>query len=142
MGLNNRIVGWNVCPFTIVYRSDIRTVYRGIYRGEIFWWKELIDVVTFRMGEFFGFFRRNGDKTAFKRRDGVRSVCARLVELFASKNEVSSEIFFAHDGVLSEFFRRPLEENFSFKKEVGSVGDREGFGGIMVGNEYADVFFF
>ncbi len=63
-------------------------------------------------------------------------------KLFAAEFEVAAEVFFAHGGVLREFFGRALEEDSPFEKEVGAVGDVEGLGGVVVGDEDADVFLF
>lgn len=58
------------------------------------------------------------------------------------EDEVAAEVFFADHRVFGEFFGCALEQDFTFEEEVGTVGDGERFGGVVVGDEDADVFLF
>ena len=53
--------------------------------------------------------------------------------------EVATEVVLADDGVSSQFFRCSVEEDFSLKEEVSSVGNHECLVHVMVGDEDADV---
>ena len=63
------------------------------------------------------------------------------VEFFAVEHEVSAEIFFADNRIFSQLLRSTLEQDLSFKKQVGSVGDTQCFLRVMVCDENADIFF-
>ena len=63
-----------------------------------------------------------------------------MVELLAMEDEVAPQIFFPHHGIGGQLFGGPLEKNLSLEEQVGTIGNTQCFGGIVVGNENADVF--
>ena len=73
-------------------------------------------------------------------------LCGRLFALLSEELEVLlaqlegvGEVFVTHDLIFRKFFRCTLEEDATFEKEVGTVGDTECFLHIVVGDEHADV---
>ena len=57
-----------------------------------------------------------------------------LIEFFAAEDEVAAEVFFTHHGIVRQFFAGALEKDFALEKQVGTVGDTECFGCIVVGD--------
>ena len=64
-----------------------------------------------------------------------------LIEFFAAEDEVAAEVFFTHHGIVRQFFAGALEKDFALEKQVGTVGDTECLGRIVVGNQNADILF-
>lgn len=58
------------------------------------------------------------------------------LEILSSQYETVAQVFLADNLVFSQFFRGSLEERiFSFKQQVGTVGDAQGFLHVMVCNQ-------
>ena len=64
------------------------------------------------------------------------------VELFSAEHEISSEVFLADYLVFCQLFACALEQDFALEQKVCTVGNREGLGSIVVGDEDADVLLF
>lgn len=65
-----------------------------------------------------------------------------FIEMFATELEVTSEIFFTHHRIGSQFLACALIEYFTLKQQIGAVGDTESLVGVMVGDENAYVLSF
>ena len=61
------------------------------------------------------------------------------IKFLAAEDEIVTQVLVADRGILGKFLTGALEQNLSFKQQVGSVGNAQCFGRIMVGNKDANV---
>ena len=64
------------------------------------------------------------------------------LEILPSQNETVTQVFLADNLVLGQFFRSSLEEDLSFKQQVSTVSNAQGFLHVMVCNQNTDVLVF
>ena len=62
-----------------------------------------------------------------------------LVGLELAVHEVVGEVILAHYLVLRQLLRQSLEQYSPLEEQVGTVGDRESFLHVVVGNQDADI---
>ena len=55
------------------------------------------------------------------------------------EHKVATQIFLSHHRILSKFLTRALEEDFSLKEKISTVGDTKSFRCIVVGDKDTDI---
>ena len=65
-----------------------------------------------------------------------------LFEALAAEHEVAAQIFLAHNWVLGKLLARALEQNLAFEEQVGTVGNAQCLGGVVVGDQDSYVLVF
>ena len=60
-------------------------------------------------------------------------------KVLAAKHKTVTQILFAYNLILGKFFGRTLKQDFSFKQQISTVGDAQGFLHIVVGYQNTDI---